>query len=335
AEISFAVPQAGLVAILGASGSGKTTLLRLIAGFERPDAGQIALNGETIASPAMSKKPEQRGVGYVSQEGALFPHLCVADNITFGLPRAQRRARHRVAELLQLVDLPGSYADRPPQSLSGGEQQRVALARALAPAPSLILLDEPFSALDAVLRAETRSAAAEALRRAGTTAILVTHDQEEALSMGAMVGVLQNGRLAQMSTPEFLYRHPVSPALANFVGDAIFTPGMAGDGVVHCALGRLRLAADMPSGTVEVMIRPEQIKIHTSPGDGGVPAIIQDVVFYGHDAVIRMKIASQSADPIISARIFSHDLPRPGADVWLHVEGDVVTFANAPRTLIP
>lgn len=333
ADIAFAVPAAALVAILGASGSGKTTLLRLIAGFDRPDAGHILLHGETIASPTIFKKPEQRGIGYVAQEGALFPHLCVADNITFGLPRAQRRVRHGVAALLKLVDLPASYADRAPQSLSGGEQQRIALARALAPAPKLILLDEPFSALDAALRVETRSAVATALRNAGTTAILVTHDQEEALSMGAMVGVLQNGRLAQMSAPESLYRQPLSPALANFIGDAVFAPGRAGDGAVRCALGTLRLAPGMPSGPVEVMIRPEQIKIHASHAEGGVQATIRNVVFYGHDAMVRLNIAGPFPAQDITARIFSHNLPRPGSDVWLMVEGDVVAFPATPQPL--
>ena len=158
-------------AILGASGGGKTTLLRLIAGFDRPDAGEITLAGDVLAGRGVCLRPEQRGIGYVAQEGALFPHLSVADNITFGLPRAARRARHRVAELLALVDLPATYADRAPQALSGGEQQRVALARALAPSPKLVLLDEPFSALDAGLRTETRLAVAAAIKAAGATAI--------------------------------------------------------------------------------------------------------------------------------------------------------------------
>jgi iron(III) transport system ATP-binding protein len=203
-DISLSVASGTLIAILGASGSGKTTLLRLIAGFERPDSGEIRIGGELIASATLFKRPEQRGIGYVAQEGALFPHLSVADNITFGLKRAERRAGHRVAELLELVGLPASYSKRGPQDLSGGEQQRVALARALAPGPKLILLDEPFSALDAGLRAETREAVATAIAAAGATAILVTHDQDEALSMGKKVGVLQNGRLAQISAPEAL-----------------------------------------------------------------------------------------------------------------------------------
>ncbi len=196
-DITLSVPAGALVAILGASGSGKTTLLRLIAGFLRPDEGEIRLEGELISSPERCLRPEQRGIGYVAQEGTLFPHLTVAQNILFGLKRKDRKDRARVEYLLELVGLPIHYAMRPPQALSGGEQQRVALARALAPSPHLLLLDEPFSALDAGLRAETRAAVAQALKETHATAILVTHDQDEALSMGQMVGVMQQGRLAQ------------------------------------------------------------------------------------------------------------------------------------------
>jgi iron(III) transport system ATP-binding protein len=257
-DVSLDVASGSLIAVLGASGSGKTTLLRLIAGFERPDAGEIRIGGELIASPKYFRRPEQRGIGYVAQEGALFPHLNVADNITFGLSRTERRRWHRVAELLGLVGLPASYAKRAPQELSGGEQQRVALARALAPEPKLLLLDEPFSALDAALRAETREAVANAIKAAGATAILVTHDQDEALSMGAKVGVLQNGVLAQMSAPQALYHQPATPALANFVGAAVFFPGFAAAGKVQCVLGELKLCNAELQGPVEVMVRPER-----------------------------------------------------------------------------
>jgi len=324
-DVSFAVASGALVAILGASGSGKTTLLRLIAGFERPDAGEIRLGGALLASGAVFMRPETRGIGYVAQEGALFPHLCVADNITFGLSRAQRRARHRVTELLEMVDLPPSYADRAPQALSGGEQQRVALARALAPGPRLVLLDEPFSALDAGLRAETRRAVAAALKAAGATAILVTHDQAEALSMGALVGVLQAGRLAQLSAPEALYRRPATPGVANFVGDAVFCPGRATGGRVRCALGDLPLSGGA-EGEVSVLVRPEQIKIGTNPASGGVPAVIESVTFYGHDALVALSVPGA---PAVTARVFSHAVPKPGSDVFLSVEGAVAAYPPA------
>jgi iron(III) transport system ATP-binding protein len=321
-DLSFSVESGALVAILGASGSGKTTLLRLIAGFERPDEGGVKLDGEVLASGAVFKRPEARGIGYVAQEGALFPHLSVADNITFGLNRAQRRTRHRVAELLEMVDLPAAYADRAPQSLSGGEQQRVALARALAPGPRLVLLDEPFSALDAGLRAETRHAVAAALRAAGATAILVTHDQAEALSMGAFVGVLQNGVLAQLSAPEALYRRPANAGVANFVGDAVFCPGHAKGGRVRCALGDLPLAGG-GEGAVSVMVRPEQIKF-VDPAAGGVAAVVQSVTFYGHDAVVALRVPGAAA---VTARVFSQAVPKPGNEVFLSVEGEVAAYS--------
>jgi iron(III) transport system ATP-binding protein len=331
-DVSLEVAAGALIAVLGASGSGKTTLLRLIAGFERPDRGEIFVAGELIASASRFKRPEQRGIGYVAQEGALFPHLSVADNITFGLSRAERRRWHRVAELLNLVGLPASYAKRAPQELSGGEQQRVALARALAPGPKLLLLDEPFSALDAGLRAETREAVAKAIAAAGATAILVTHDQDEALSMGAEVGVLQNGVLAQMSKPQALYHYPATPELANFVGAAVFFPGIAGAGSVQCVLGNLKLGNAVRTGPVEVMVRPEQIKVACGPYPGAVPAIIDHVTFYGHDAVIRLTVAVPEGDPQpvrdVTARVFSQSVPEPGAKVWLQVEGDVVAYAG-------
>jgi iron(III) transport system ATP-binding protein len=323
--ISFQVAAGELVAILGASGSGKTTLLRLIAGFEKVDGGEIRLGHELLASPAMNKPAEQRGIGYVAQEGALFPHLCVADNITFGLSRLERKARFRVAELLALVGLPGHYADRAPQNLSGGEQQRVALARALAPSPKLLLLDEPFSALDAGLRVETREAVARAIKAAGATAILVTHDQEEALSMGQRVGVLQHGALAQMSTPEELYHRPVSPYVADFVGDAVFCAGIAEGGLVHCALGALRLAGLGQSGPVTVMIRPEQIRLGQEAAAGGVAAVLKSVAFYGRDAVVSLGLKGALAGDV-TARVFSQSVPPAGGEVWLTVEGAVVAY---------
>lgn len=186
----------------------------------------------------------------------MFPHLSVADNIVFGLPRRLHRARFRVTELLELVGLPISFATRPPQALSGGEQQRVALARALAPSPKLVLLDEPFSALYAALRLETRAAVTAALTATGATAVLVTHDQAEALSMGNEVAVLRDGRLVQVSDPVTLYRRPCDVGVARFVGEAVLLPAMAASGHVTCVFGRLRLSPGAPEGPVEVLVRP-------------------------------------------------------------------------------
>ncbi|MEJ1974971.1 MAG: ABC transporter ATP-binding protein [Acetobacteraceae bacterium] len=215
--VNLYVPSGSLMAILGASGSGKTTLLRLLSGFERADSGTIEVGGVLVSGPGVHLPPERRHIGYVAQEGALFPHLSVAANVMFGLPAAMRRDRHRAESLLESVGLPAAYAARSPHELSGGEQQRVALARALAPAPKLVLLDEPFSALDAALRVETRQAVAAALEAADATALLVTHDQSEALSMGKLVAVLRKGSLVQVATPSVLYRRPVDAELARFV----------------------------------------------------------------------------------------------------------------------
>ncbi len=325
-DISVNVPKGALVAILGASGSGKTTLLRLIAGFLHPDAGEIRLGSELMASARRFLRPEQRGIGYVAQEGALFPHLNVAQNISFGLNRAGRRDQALVERLLAMVGLPAHYAQRPPQALSGGEQQRVALARALAPSPRLLLLDEPFSALDAGLRAETRAAVAHALAEAGATAILVTHDQSEALSMGRMVGVMQNGRLAQWATPEELYRQPVSPEVARFVGEAVFLPGETAGRKACCALGQVELLAPMPPGAVELMIRPEQIKLGEAPN--AVAAHVKAVTFYGPDAIVTLH-PRQPDGPELVARVPGHAAPKPNDEVMVSVNGQVVAFSTS------
>jgi iron(III) transport system ATP-binding protein len=334
-DVTFQIESGDLVAILGASGSGKTTLLRLIAGFERADSGDIKIDNEVVVSNAIFKRPDQRGIGYVAQEGALFPHLSVADNITFGLSRKLRKSRYRVNELLTLVDLPVTYADRGPQALSGGEQQRVALARALAPNPKLVLLDEPFSALDAGLRAETREAVALAIRAAGATAILVTHDQSEALSMGSRVGVLQQGILTQMSRPEDLYRHPQTAGIANFIGDAVFLPGIARHGKIDCALGTLCAPDIGLNGPVEVMIRPEQIKLLDDPRVDAAEARVGTVVFHGHDALVKLRLPNTSPAADVMARVFSQILPKSGATVWLKVEGDVAAYPSLSATTPP
>src|ERR671913_2390436 len=189
--VDLTVPSRSLTALLGPSGCGKTTLLRLVAGFEEPDAGTVTLGGTVVSGAGRTVPARSRGIGFVPQEGGLFPHLTVAANVAFGLPRGQRKDRSRIAGLLELVGLPPDLAERAPHQLSGGQQQRVALARALAPEPSLVLLDEPFSSLDASLREETRRAVAEALRATGATAVLVTHEQAQALSMADQVAVMR------------------------------------------------------------------------------------------------------------------------------------------------
>jgi iron(III) transport system ATP-binding protein len=329
-DLNLQVATGHLVAILGASGSGKTTLLRLICGFERADAGSIVIGGRPVAGARLHLSSERRHIGYVEQEGALFPHLTVAENIVFGLPWRLRRARHRVDELLELVGLPPSFADRAPQALSGGEQQRIAVARALAPAPKLVLLDEPFSALDAAARADTRSAVAMALTAAGATALLVTHDQAEALSVGHKVAVLRHGKLVQVADPVTLYRQPRDALLAAFVGEAVFLPGVAKAGYVDCALGKLQLSRPTSDGHVTVVVRPEQIRLDTDTGTSQLRARVHDVTFYGHEAKITLWLLEHATPLALFARVAGHQIPASGAEVSVSVDADVIAFPAAP-----
>ncbi len=305
--VDLHVPAGSLIAVLGSSGSGKTTLLRLICGFERADSGAIEIDGRVVSDAGRHAPPERRRIGYVAQEGSLFPHLTVFDNVAFGLPRAERRDRARIEALLASVGLPAAYADRAPHQLSGGEQQRVALARALAPGPSLVLLDEPFSSLDAALRVETRQAVAAALTASGATALLVTHDQSEALAMGAEVAVLRDGVVAQIAAPQTLYRQPVDLAMARFVGEAVIQPGTVLGGAAVCALGRLPLAHPAPDGPADVMVRPEQIRFVTTPNGDAPRARVVSVTYYGQDATVCLALVgrprrSQAASRAIARR---------------------------------
>lgn len=324
-DINFSVGKGMLAAILGASGSGKTTILRLIAGFLRPDGGQISLGGVVLASPTQCLRPEQRGIGYVAQEGALFPHLTVGQNISFGLKRSQRRDQARVAQLLEMVGLPAHYGQRPPQALSGGEQQRVALARALAPNPRLLLLDEPFSALDAGLRAETRAAVMQTLKAVNAMAVLVTHDQDEALSMGQMVGVMRQGRLLQWATPETLYRSPVSPEIAGFVGEAVFLPARVQGASAFCALGEVMLSTPLGAAmdSAKLMIRPEQIRLTAL--SSAVKARVMKVTYYGHDAAVDLQLCQDEAIRV-TARVAGCELPAMGQDIGLSIQGPVMAY---------
>jgi iron(III) transport system ATP-binding protein len=322
--VDLVAPSGALLTVLGASGSGKTTLLRLLSGFERADSGTIEIDGQLVAGPRAHIAPEKRRVGYVAQEGSLFPHLSVAANVVFGLARAQRRDRFKAETLLESVGLPAAYASRAPHELSGGEQQRVALARALAPAPRLVLLDEPFSALDASLRIETRQAVASALAAAGTTALLVTHDQSEALSMGQQVAVLRDGVLAQIAAPQILYRQPVDADLAQFVGEAVLLPGVATGGVATSALGRLPLALATPDGAVEIMVRPEQIRLESQINSGAARAQVLAVTYFGQDASVLVSLEGGATR--VAARVAGHNAPQPGAEVWLTVEGVAMAY---------
>lgn len=327
--VDLEVAPGSLVAVLGASGSGKTTLLRLLSGFERADSGSIEIDGQMVSGPGVHVAPEKRRIGYVAQEGSLFPHLSVGDNVAFGLPRAERRNRPRVEALLASVDLPASYASRAPHQLSGGEQQRVALARALAPGPKLVLLDEPFSALDAALRVETRQAVSAALAASGATALLVTHDQAEALAMGLEVAVLRGGVLGQIAAPETLYRQPVDIAMARFVGEAVILPGTVTGGVAICALGRLPVARLVPDGSANVMVRPEQIRFLSKPDAEAPRARVLAVTFYGHDASVLLELEARATQ--VMSLVPGYRAPRSGDDVWLAVEGAVMAYPRADQ----
>ena len=266
--VDLEVPAGSLTAILGPSGSGKTTLLRVLAGFERADGGTVTIGGTVADGPGVHVAPERRRIGYVPQEGSLFPHLSVAGNVGFGLPPRERRGR-RTAELLESVGL-GGLGKRYPHQLSGGQQQRVALARALAIQPAVVLLDEPFASLDAHLRASVRADVQQIFRQAGTTAVLVTHDQDEALSTADRVAVLRDGKIAQCAAPQDLYARPVDAELASFIGDANLLSGVFGAGVVQTILGSLpvdaRGTAVPRPGPVTVLIRPEQVELQAADG---------------------------------------------------------------------
>ena len=265
-RLTLTVQQGELLVLLGPSGCGKTTTLRLIAGFEVPDAGSVVIRGEVMAGSGRWVPPEKRGVGIVFQDYALFPHLTVAENVGFGLQHLDRTGRKsRVARILELVGL-DVFADRYPHELSGDQQQRVAVARALAPAPALILLDEPFSNLDADLRAQLRDEIVKILKNTATTAILVTHDQEEAFTLADRVGVLNEGRLEQLGRPEEVYHHPTTRFVAEFMGAADFLPGLVTAKGLATELGVFTDTEGHPLGEkVEVMLRPDDITFVQSP----------------------------------------------------------------------
>jgi iron(III) transport system ATP-binding protein len=284
------VASGEILALLGPSGSGKTTLLRLIAGFERPDEGRVLISDRVVVDVASSVwvSTEDRGVGMVFQDYALFPHLTVADNVRFGLHNTSRKDRQRrVNELLELTDLV-PFANRYPHELSGGQQQRVALARALAPRPRVVLLDEPFNGLDPELRPVVRREVAQILRRLGTAAILVTHDEEEALGVADKVALIRNGEVQQVGTPEEIYYRPATPFVASFIGQADFVPGVISGQEVHTEIGVFPCPPNMSPGPVKVMIRHEAV----SSKPGGTMATVEEREFLGGEILYRLRLPS-------------------------------------------
>ena len=326
--LSFTVARGEILALLGPSGCGKTTTLRLIAGFETPDEGAIVIGDRTVTDTGSGRAtlvpPEHRGVGIVFQNYALFPHLTVEENVAFGLHRVARPTRkRRVAEVLRLVDLDG-LARRYPHELSGGQEQRAALARALAPSPAVLLLDEPFSNLDADLRGQMREEVERVIRATDTTAIFVTHDQEEAFAVADRVGVLSLGRLEQLAEPEVVYHRPATPFVAEFVGSADFLPGLVTPEGIATEIGMLGNGAGRPVGqAVKVMIRPDDVTFVVRD-DGN--AVILKRWFRGSETLYRLGLPSgrhvYSSQP--SAAPFV-----PGLRVRVEIQAlHVVTFLD-------
>ena len=316
---SLAVRAGELVALLGPSGCGKTTLLRLIAGFEAPDGGTVRVAGAPVAGPRWVP-PERRHVGMVFQDYALFPHLTVAENIGFGLPRGARAGR--TDEVLTLVGLDG-IGGRYPHELSGGQQQRVALARALAPEPAVVLLDEPWSSIDPVLRSAMRDELAAILRAAGTTVLLVTHDQEEALALADRVALMRDGRIVQLDAPERLYHGPVDRWSAEFLGVANFVPGRVAGGRAVTPLGAFEANGHAGEGPCAVLVRPELVQLRPSAsGD----AVVEAREFRGHDVLYSIRLGDGTR---LRSQRPSNEAVALGArvDVRLHA-GPVAVFPD-------
>lgn len=312
-----------LLALLGPSGCGKTTALRVMAGFERPSAGSVWVGRKRVAGSGAWVPPEKRRIGMVFQDWALFPHLDVWHNVAFGVGRDQQE---RVSEVLSMVDLVG-LERRSPHELSGGQQQRVALARALAPSPEVVLLDEPFSNLDATLRASVRAEVRQVLREAGATAIFVTHDQEEALSMADEVAVMVAGKIVQVGAPHEVYGMPATSAVAALVGEANFFKGIVREQTAMTPLGDVA-APGLADGPVEVMVRPESVRLE--PDDSAAGCII-DAEFYGHDQLVR---ASLGDGTTFEARLLG---PHPelsiGSCVRTRIVGGVHFFRDGHPVL--
>lgn len=318
-QFSLEVNEGEFITLLGPSGCGKTTTLRLLAGFEQPDSGSISIGGDIVANQKHYLPAEKRRVGMVFQDYALFPHLDVADNVSFGLNGNKKERHKRVEEMLSLVGL-DAYGQRMPYELSGGQQQRVALARALAPQPDIILLDEPFSNLDAALRVQVRGEVRTILRAAGTTTIFVTHDQEEALSLSDRIAVLFDGKLHQVGTPFELYTRPSSRQVASFIGEANFIPAQAEGTRADSPLGKVRLLTPK-NGDVEVLIRPDML--HLLPTDEGTPAVVIWREYYGHNQRIGLQLADGTE---LIARADTQIMYNVGQNVRVSVYAPLLAF---------
>lgn len=340
-DVTLSVAAGSRTAVVGPSGSGKTTLLRLIGGFEAPDSGQVTLNGDVLADGTAIVPAHRRSVGFVTQDGSLFPHLTVADNIGFGLDKRSPGRSQRILALMDMVELDPVMLNRRPHQLSGGQQQRVSLARALARQPKLMLLDEPFSALDTGLRENMRKAVAAVLKKAGITTILVTHDQAEALSFADQVAVMRQGKLVQAGPPRSLYLNPSDRTTASFLGDAILLPAEIGNGWIDCAFGRLAANTADRLGKAEIMLRPEQLKlvaitekdVMTSLDASAGYGKVVDIEFGGAVCTVMLAImgshGAQDGKPAAPVQIkcSAVNLPATGDHVRIEVLGEPHIFA--------
>lgn len=321
--ISLELESKQLLAVLGASGAGKSTLMRLIAGFDSVGGGSVVLDGEILSDSSKTVAPEKRSIGIVPQDSALFPHLNVSQNIGFGLSVLSKEARaERVGELLRLIRME-EFASRMPQELSGGQVQRVALARALAPRPKLVLLDEPFSALDAELRGQLREEVRQVLRAEGATAVLVTHDQEEALSLADRVAVLREGKIIQVGSPSEIYNSPADVGIATFLGESVLVDGKVSGGKILTDLGSLSALNNVAEGATGVVaIRSENFYLQPNPtGDSEVVGR----VFFGHDALVEV----QTPKLRIRARSNGPFAPEVGMRVTVWVRGAVNFYPSS------
>ena len=325
-DLSFSLAEGQIAALLGPSGCGKTTLLRSIAGLIQPSDGTIRFGKQLVSLSSLVMPSHKRKIGYVPQEGALFPHLSVADNSSFGLDRSvftKDQIRQTTKEMLNLIGLQG-YESRMPNQLSGGQQTRVALARALAIKPAIVLLDEPFSALDEALRDDLRSDVINLLRASKTTAILVTHDREEALVSADVVALMRAGKIVQQGSPEAVYSKPISPAIAVSTGDALVLDAQRlADGSTSYLFNPAAVGASSESG--QIVIRPEEIGLDRTLSAASPKGRISKIDYYGHDAMVTVEVAGQS----IKVRI-----PGPfdfvvGEEVGVHHTGPVRFFAKA------
>lgn len=316
----MAIHAGEFVTLLGPSGCGKSTTLRLIAGFEQPNSGTITLNGQTVAGDGRYLPPEKRQIGMVFQDYALFPHLNVADNVSFGLKGDKAQKRARMSEMLELVGLAG-YGKRMPYELSGGQQQRVALARALAPAPALILLDEPFSNLDAALRAQVRAEVRNILKQAQTTCLFVTHDQEEALSLSDRIAVMIDGTIRQFDQPHNVYQTPVDRHVASFIGEGNYIRAQANGDTAECVLGKVRLHQPQ-QGAVMLMLRPEAFTL----SDDGLSGKVVWHEYYGHDQRLGVMLENQQMVTVRLGLIDHGGFYSVGDSIRLQVRGMGMAF---------